>query len=58
MKGRCILIPENFRRKHWKNYTATTWVLKKTKVLACESIYWIKMNADIEKTVNKLFYAS
>ena len=41
----------NTRRITETSTETTTWVLKKARLLACESIYGINMNADMENTV-------
>ena len=51
MKGRCIIIPKVINSKHWSNSMLTTWASNKTKLLACESIYWVNINSDIENYV-------
>ena len=48
MKGRCIIIMEVLNSRHWINWMAITWALKKTKLLAHESIYWVNVNNDIK----------
>ena len=50
MKGRTIIIPAS-QDKVLKQLHLRHMSIVKTRLLACESIYWVNMNANIEETV-------
>ena len=51
MKGRCILIPTNLKQQVLDQLHTNHMGIEKTKLLACESVYWADMNVDIEKHI-------
>ena len=57
VKGQCIVILESLQQQALKqlhiNHTGT----EKTKLLACESVYWVGMYADIENHIKTVLDA-
>ena len=51
MKGRRIIMPAVLQDKAQKLLNLNLMGVEKTRLLACESIYWINMNVDIEEMV-------
>ena len=56
MKGRRIIIPAALQDKALKQLHLKHVGIVKTGLLACESIYWINKNADIEETVKNAHF--
>ena len=56
-KGRCIVIQEALLKQALKQLYKNHKSIKKTKLLAHESVYWIGMNVDIETHVKIVLYA-
>ena len=52
MKGRRLIIPTVLHDKVLEELHLNHMGIEKTRLLACESIYWINMNTDIEETSN------
>ena len=57
MKGRHVIILEVLKAQTLDQLHINHIMIEKTKLLACESIYWININDDIEN-VKKLHYMS
>ena len=51
IKGRRIIVPTAFQNRALKQLHFNHMCREKTMLLACESIYWVNMNADIDKTI-------
>ena len=51
LKGRCEVIPESLQNMPLEQLHASHMGIEKTKLLACESIYWTNINDDIEKHI-------
>ena len=47
-KGRCIIIPKELWKQALEQLHSNHMGIEKTRILACESIYWMNMNACIE----------
>ena len=59
MKDRHIIILEELQKQVLAQLHSYHMGIEKiTRLLAHESIYWIHMNADIEKHIQKLLYIS
>ena len=50
-KGRCVIIPETLQRQAVEQHHVNHMGVKKTKLLACKSIYCTGMNNDIENPI-------
>ena len=48
MKGRCVIIPEILKTHTLEQLYMNHMGIEKTKLLVCESIYWVNINDDIE----------
>ena len=48
LKGRHVVIPELLQNQALQQFHVNHVGIEKTKLLACESIYWIDMNVDIK----------
>ena len=57
LKGRCVVIPDSLKTQALDQLHLNHVGIEITKLLACESIYWININDDIDKHI-KLFYMS
>ena len=51
MKGRCILIPTRLKQQVVDQLHTNHMGIEKNKLLACKSVYWADINADIEKRI-------
>ena len=51
MKGRCIIIPAVLRQQVLDQLHLNHMGIRKTKLLTCNSVYWIDINTDIEKHI-------
>ena len=51
MKGRCIIIPERLKQQALDQLHVNHMDIETTKLLACESVYWVNINNDIENHV-------
>ena len=51
LKGRHVIIPEILKAKALDQLHVTHMGIGKTKLLACESMYWININDDIENFI-------
>ena len=51
MKGRHIIIPGFLKQQVLDQLHLNHMDIKKTKLLMCESIYWVNINTDIEKHI-------
>ena len=49
MKGRCIIIPAELKQQVLNQLHLNHMGIEKTKLLTCESVYWVNINTDIEK---------
>ena len=58
LKGRHIVIPTRLRQQVLDQLHTNHMGLEKTKLLACESVYWHSINADMKKYIKKLCYLS
>ena len=61
LKGRCIVIPNSLRQPILEQLYINHMGIEKTKLLACESVYWSSINSDIDnfiKTVLCVFIFS
>ena len=61
LKGRHIVIPNSLRQQIQEQLHTNHMGIKKqnkTKLLACESVYWSSINADIDNFIKKLCYFS
>ena len=50
LKGRCIIIPNSLREQVLNQLHTNHMGMEKTKLLACECVYWPSINADIKNT--------
>ena len=48
LKGRHIIIPDSLKQQVLAQLHTNHMGIEKTKLLACESVFWHKINADIE----------
>ena len=48
LKGRCIIIPNSLKQQILTQLHINNMGIEKTKLLACESVFWHNINADIE----------
>ena len=48
MKGRCIIIPEDLKQQMLDQLHVNHMCIEMTKLLMCESVYWVNINNDIE----------
>ena len=53
INGQRIIILALLHDKGFKQLSLSDMGIEKTRLLACESIYWINMNGDIEEIVKK-----
>ena len=51
MAGRCIFMPERLQKQLLEQLHSNHMGNVKARLLACKSIYWFNMNADIENTL-------
>ena len=51
IKGRRIIIPASLQEEAINQLHVNYVGIEKTGMLACKSIYWINMNADIEEAI-------
>ena len=51
LKDRHDVIPESFKKQELEQLHLNHMGIETTKLLACESIYWININDDIEKHI-------
>ena len=51
MKGRCIVIPEVLQQQVLDQLHINHMGIEKTKLLACQSIYWAKINRNIDQYI-------
>ena len=51
LKGRCIVIPTSLKQQVLEQLHTNDMGIEKTKLLACKSVYWSNINADIEKYI-------
>ena len=56
MKGRCIIVPEVLKHQALDQLHVNHMGIKKTKLLACESIYWVNINNDIENYMKNVVH--
>ena len=54
MKGRRIIIPVSLHKRALDQLHVNHMGIDKTRLLVCESIYWINMDDDIENAILKL----
>ena len=48
LKGRCIAIPNSLRQQVLTQLHTSHMAIEKTKLLACDSLFWSNINANIE----------
>ena len=53
LKGRHIVIQNSLRQQVLNQLHTNHMGIEKTKLLACESVYWASINADIEKYIKQ-----
>ena len=53
LKGRYIIIPNSLRQQVLNQLHTKHMGIEKTKLLACECVYWYSINADIEKYIKQ-----
>ena len=58
LKGRHIVIPNSLRQQVLGQLHTNHMGIEKKKLLACESVYWSSINADIEDCIKKLYFMS
>ena len=51
MKGRCIIIPQDLKQQVLDQLHLNHMGIEKTKLLMCESVYWVNINNNIENHV-------
>ena len=51
LKGRCIVIPNNLKQQVLDQLHTNHTGIEKTKLLACRSVYWSSINADIKNYI-------
>ena len=51
MKGRCIIIPKVLQQQAHDHLHVTHMGIEKTKLLACESVYWVNIDVDSENYI-------
>ena len=51
LKGRHIVIPTTLKQQVLDQLHTNHIGIEKTKLLACESVYWPSINSDIEKYI-------
>ena len=51
LKGRHIVIPQSLRQQILEQLHTNHMGIEKTKLLACESVYWSSINADMENFI-------
>ena len=56
LKGRHIVIPSSLRQQILEQLHTNHVGIEKTKLLACKSIYWSSINADIEKHIKTVLH--
>ena len=56
-KGRHVVIPESLKKQALQQFHGNHMETEKTKLLTWKSIYWTKINDDVEKYI-KLLYTS
>ena len=56
MKGRCIIISQEMKKHALDQLDSNHRGIKETRLLACESIWWVNMNPDIENTVKAVLH--
>ena len=58
VKGKNAIIPEVLKTQALDQLHINHMGIEKTKLPACESIYWININDDMENFIKKLHYMS
>ena len=58
LKGKCIIMPNRLREQVLNQLHTNHMGIEKTKLLACECVYWPSINADMEKYIKQLSYVS
>ena len=51
LKGRHTVIPNSLKKQVLDQFHTNHMGIEKTKLLACESVYWSSINADIENYI-------
>ena len=57
MKGRIIVVPASLENKALNHLQLNQMGIEKKRLLACESFYWVNINANIEETVEIALHA-
>ena len=52
IKGRIIIVLVTLQDRALKQLHLNHVGMEKTQLLACESMYWIRLNSDIEEMIN------
>ena len=53
LKDKCIIIPHSLKEQVLNQLHTNHMGIEKTKLLACECVYWPSINADIEKYIKQ-----
>ena len=53
LKGKCIIIPNGLKEQKLNQLHTNHMGIEKTKLLACECVYWPSINADIKKYIRQ-----
>ena len=56
LKGMCVVIPQAFKKQALDQLHLNHTGKENTKLLACESIYLININDDIEKYIKNVLH--
>ena len=56
LKGRCIVIPISLKQQVLEQLHTNHMGIEKTKLLACKSVYWSNINADIKKYIKTVLH--
>ena len=56
MKGRDIIILEELQKQSPEQLQNNHRDIEQTRLLECESVYWINVNDDIENTFKTIWY--
>ena len=54
MKGRCVVIPEVLKQQALDQLHINHMGIEKTQLIACESIYWVNINNNIESFIKNV----
>ena len=54
LKGKCIIIPNSLTEQVLNQLHTNHMGIEKTRLMACECVYWPCINADIEKYIKPM----